>query len=190
MADIDYIDKHFKQQDNVCALASYGTVLHYFSEGEISVDNLLLRYSRRFKIKPTASTGSNLKALQKSICEHFHGYCNPKQMRGFEYIKQLHEQDEIKTKEYCQIVAAKASLESISQADIDLIRRELENSDSLAIILYKVNETLYHAVTIGYDSVTGKYFFKDPERNSITIEDLLNNNLITEYILFRANGEL
>ena len=110
-------------------------------------------------------------------------------MRGFEYIKQLHEQDEINTKEYCQIVATKASLESVAQSDIDLIRRELENNDSLAIILYKVNETLYHAVTIGYDSVTGKYFYKDPERNSINIEDLLNKKIITEYILFRCNED-
>jgi len=56
MADIDYIDTNFQQQGNVCVLASYGTVLHYFSDGELSVDNLLSKYSKKFELKPSTST--------------------------------------------------------------------------------------------------------------------------------------
>jgi len=106
-------------------------------------------------------------------------------MRGFEFIKQLHENDELGTKQYCQIVYVKATLDPIDQTDIKLIKSELENNDSLAIILCKITDNQYHAVTIGYNAITGKYFCKDPEQKNIIIEDYLNNKVITEYIVFK-----
>jgi hypothetical protein len=187
MANIDNIDNDFQQQGNVCVLASYGTVLHYFSDGVISVENLLSKYSEKFEIKPTTSTGIDLESFQNQISDHFHGYCRSKNMRGFEYIKQLHKNDDLKTKDICQIVVDKASLKPIEQPDIDLIRNELENNDSLAMILYNVGANKYHAVTIGYNSITSEYFCKDTGQRSIINVDLLDKKEITEYIIFKRN---
>ena len=105
-------------------------------------------------------------------------------MRGFEFIKQLHEGNDLKTKDYCKIIDSKASLQIIDKQTIKSLKMILESHDALAMILYQVNENQYHAVTVGYDSINKRYFYKDPSKPTSNNDDILSQKAITEYIIF------
>jgi hypothetical protein len=111
-------------------------------------------------------------------------------MRGFDFIKQFHDGNELKTKEYCRILDSKASLEEIDNNSKDLIRDYLINHDALAIVTFKVRVGgevqigKYHAVTIGFDPTKKHFFYKDPNIPRYQVGDILSQELITEYIVF------
>ena len=136
-------------------MASYGTVIEYFSKGKIDIEHVLSNYIEKFEIFPTPPEVYYFKKKHGIIYNHFHEYCEPKDMRDFIFIKMLHEKNDLNTSDYCKIEDYKASLDVIDNNNKDLIRNYLINHDALAIVLYKVREGgkviegKYHAVTIG-----------------------------------------
>jgi len=185
MADKNLINNNFKQQGDVCVMASYATIINYFSDNNLSIDNILERYINKLSVSYFQYAKNKQKKKQESISKHFHKYCwDNGDIRGFEFIKQLHNNNELETNGFCNIVGFKAQLQSLSQTDIELIRRELEENDALAMVLYKVSDRKFHAVVIGFDSHYNSYFYKDPEKKQVTNGDILQNKDIWEYIIF------
>lgn len=184
MADKDFINKTFKQEGSVCAMASYGTVIEYFSNGNLKIEKVLDRYINFFSLIYFSVGKNKIGNKHKEISKHFHSYCIPKNLRGFDFIKQLHEDDSFDTKQFCQIVLSNAQLHKISDTEIEILRKELVDNDAIAIVLYKVDNNHSHAVTIGYDTFNNCYFSKDPEKNKIDTEDIISTKEICEFIIF------
>jgi hypothetical protein len=92
--------------------------------------------------------------------------------------------NELRTKDYCRVIDARASLQVIDNINIKSIRDKLVNNNALGMVLYKVSEGKYHAVVIGYDPVNNYYFYKDPNEANFQIGDILSQKEITEYIVF------
>jgi len=188
MADIQYVNPNFIQRAAICAVASYGTIIQYYSSDEISVENVLTRYLDHFKIRVNAPKGKMFQYQQKAITKHFHqDYCGPKNMRGFDFIKIIHNSNLFGTNLYCQITASQAYLHAISQEELTLIENEIKNEEALAMILYKVNAKQFHAVIIGYDPIEEEYFYKDPEKAKIIKRNLLHSKEIWEFLIFNDN---
>jgi hypothetical protein len=184
MADLDYINKSYKQQADVCAMASYGAIIEYFSEGRINIHKVFDQYIKSQNL-PNRSFGKALIIRkEEAITKHFHEHCQPIDMRGFAFIQQLHNADSIETRDICEIKSWNALRVKITDNEIQLIRSELIDNEALAMVLYKVSDRLFHAVTIGYDSQTNEYFCKDPEKKAVFNEDILSTKNITEYIVF------
>ena len=163
MANIDLINNDFIQHGPICALASYSVIIEYYSNKDILIENVLTRFQNKFKISVFYLKGQFLKAKHNAISKDFHEVqCYPKNMRGFDFIKNIHEDDSLETKKYCQIIDSEASLVPINEDKKAKIKKEIVENGGLAMILYKVNANLYHAVIIGYD----------PESESISIKIL------------------
>lgn len=187
MADINYLNSSFVQQGQICAFACYGIIVEYFSDNEIKVENLLDKYIDRFQLKSFPFGNNKMRRKQNEISKHFHEYCWSKSMRGFDFLRQIHLNDELGVKHYCNIILAKASLESISADDLLLIRNELEQNEALVMVLYKVNARNYHAVVVGFDTNSEEYFYKDPEKSKIYKDDFWKGKEITEFIIFNES---
>lgn len=184
MANPQLINKGFTQLSNICATASYGTVIEYFSEGKVLIEHVLGRYVDKFNVFPSSPKVYYFREKHELIYDHFHNYCRKRNMRGFDLIKQLHNGNELQTKGYCQILDSDASLDVVTDQKLASIREKLINHNSLAIILYKVSANVYHAVTVGYDSSNKNYFYKDPNLPEYQTGDILSQKEITEYIVF------
>jgi len=110
-------------------------------------------------------------------------------LSGFDFISQLHNDNKLETLDYCQIGPCKFTSETADIGHINLIRNELLDDETLAIILYKTDINTLHAETIGFDNEIGNYFHKDPEKNHYEMGDILNTKEITEYIIFKAYSD-
>jgi len=188
MANKDSVNKIFTQKGDVCVMASYGTVIEYFSDKSLKIDKVFDQYISHFQLHYRSVGKKGLANKHKSVADHFHAYCIPKNMRGFNFIKQLHEDNTLGTKDYCCIIHSNAILYKISEEEINDIRQALENNNALAIVLYKIDATNAHAVTIGYDEKNNCYFIKDPVSNKIIEDDILAHKEICEYIVFKENN--
>lgn len=186
MADIEFINDSFIQKGPICAIASYAIIIDYFADHKVTIADVLDYYVNEYDIK-FFSFGKNVETKKhQSISKHFHEYCrNNGNIRGFEFIKQLHENNILITERFCEIIGFKAALETVSNDDIDTLRYELKNNDAVAMILYKVNNKNFHAVVIGYDTEIDTYFYKDPEQKKIQRKDILSEKDIWEYIIFK-----
>jgi len=190
MADTNFINNKFQQEpgSNVCAMASYSLVIEYFSDQNLKIEQVLSKYIQYFKIYVQSKKGNYIFKKHKAVSDHFHyDYCFPKRLSGFDFISQLHNNDWLGTKKYCEIVSTKFTDILVGSDQIELIRNELTKNDSLAIILYKTDSGNLHAETIGFDEELNGYFHKDPEKSQYLWEDILSNKEITEFIIFRTN---
>lgn len=184
MADIDFINQSFRQEDGICAMASYSTIIEYYSDEELKIEQVIDKYISVFQLTYFSVGKNKRKNKHKVVFTHFHDYCRPLNKRGFDFIADLHNNNLLDTNQFCQIIANKAQLHSISEDDIAKIRTELIENEALAMILYKVDDSNFHAVTIGYDTEEQSYFYKDPEKPKIEKKDLLSEKDIWEYIIF------
>ena len=195
MIDIKIKNTEYTQTSDVCATASYGIIIEYFSNGKFSRNLFFEDYLKKHKlIKPQeldAVRKVGAKAIrqlkEKKIYDYFLTYCkSSNDKRGFTYIKEIHDNDEFKTNEYCKITKSKAQLEFISKAEVLELREELKKG-GLAMVLYDFPNGGSHSIIIGYDSESNKYFKRDPNYKDIIYEDFLAVNEIREYILFNEN---
>jgi len=165
MANLEFINNEFKQSDGVCALASYRTAIEYFSKKRIICERVLTNYFERYDLFDKTSGVFYFEEKHKLIFDHFHEYCKLKELRGLNYIKQLHENNDLLTRDYCQITDIQASKELIVEKDLFPVRDILRDQDALAMILYKsgvekidnVIKEYYHAITIGYDNTQNQF---------------------------------
>ena len=171
-------------------MASYGTVIEYFSNKNVTIEQVLTRYLNHFKINVTSKKGDFITKKHELIYDHFHnGYCFPKNLSGFDFISQLHNDNILETLDSCQIGPCKFTSDIINDDQINLIRNELLDEETLAIILYKTNINTLHAEAIGFDNERNEYFHKDPEKTRYEFGDILSTKEITEYIIFKAYSE-
>lgn len=195
MAEIELINNEFVQFGDVCALASYGTVIEYFSKKIVRVEQVLSNYFEKYNLYDKTSEDFYFKEKHKLISEHFHKSCEKKKIHGFKYIKQLHENNDLETGDYCKILDIQTEGELIVEKDLFNIRDILRDQDALTMVLYYVGEEMiqnvlkkyYHAITIGYDTNQRKYFYKDPSKSGYEVDDILFQKAIYEYIVFTIN---
>jgi hypothetical protein len=185
MVNKDSFNKSFVQKGAICVMASYGIVIEYFSNNIFTIDHLLDNYVNEFNIS-CSSFSQNIQAKKhENISKHFHTYCRENNnMRGFDFIKQLHDENKLGTNKFCRIIGFKAQLQKISDEDICLIQKELIDNEAVAIVLYKANNSNFHAVAIGFDTAKKTYFYKDPEMNKIGNGNILSRKEIWEFIIF------
>jgi hypothetical protein len=181
MTNKELINNSFEEHENICVMASYGTIIEYFSNKEIKIEQVLINYFEKYLFSIT----SEFPDIKKHdlIYKHFHIYCGEHKLRGFGNVKRLHENNELNTRKYCQIFESHASLEEIDNNCKESIRNYLTINDSLVMVLYKVPEG-NHAVVIGYDSDNKNYFYKDSTNPKYQYGDIIPQKEITEYIIF------
>lgn len=186
MADKEYINNGFKQKGNVCVMSSYATVIEYYSDKKILIEKHLDLYIKEYNIEYKRHNRSFLKKKHNAIFTHFHDYCRLRGMQGFNFVKEIHNNDCLDTKKYCKIINSKADGNLINAKDIFIIKKELIDNDSLAMVLYKVKnkKKLMHAVVVGYDEDSSSFFIKDPEKTKYKIENIFQSQDIYEYIIF------
>lgn len=180
MSDVQKIDYSFEQTGPACVISSYAIVIHYFSR--ISIGDIFKSYCKHMEIPPMSKKEREIK-----INESYHGYCKPIDMRGFDYICQLHNNDEIDTMKYCSIIDHQTSKKPLDKTIIDNAKTSLINEDKLMMISYEISNSNFHAVVIGWSNE--KIFCKDPnERKPFVIDDTFFNKSISEYIIFGNRG--
>ena len=189
MADSDFIDKVFSQNENMCVMGSYSIIINYFSDEDISINDVLTKYKTNYNLTYLSTRSNGVKKRNKAIVKHMHDYCQLQNMRGFDFITNMHNNDKINTKDYCSIDLNKAGLTKIQQPEIDIIKKVLSEKDSLGMVLYTVNQTTAHAIIIGYDEEKNQFFQRDSEKKGIVFSDKVFENNITEYIIFTDNKE-
>jgi hypothetical protein len=192
--DFKYLNKEYTQIGNVCATASYGIIVEYFSQSKYPLTKFFTEYLNRHnlndfkKIAEIAKGGSKVvrKFREDKIDEHFHNYCRTNDdKRGFEYIVELHNENFFQTNSYCEVIRYNAKKILLDKDEIQSLREELKKG-GLAMVLYQVTAGLLHSVVVGYDVQRGDYFMRDPNKNEIIYEDILLTKEITEYILFNG----
>ena len=189
--NLNYINAEYQQLGNVCATASYGIIVEYFSNKKYSVNLFLNNYIKKFKVnlkdQPSISKQGQKKLREyreSQLSEHFHKECKENgDKRGFEFIVEFHNNNSFNTLEYCKIKKYKAQLIAIDRREILELRDELK-SGSLAMVLYPIREGNLHSIVVGYDPKNQKYFKREPNDKEIKFEDFLSTNVLTEYILF------
>lgn len=178
MADIKIINKKYTQSGSICVLASYAIVIDYFSSNDIQ--KTLTNYMNYANL----SDKKNKKKNHELISNEFHNHCIPLNKRGFDYIVELHNGNDLDTGSSCKIIDHLAQLTSINQNIINTIKETLKENETLAMILFKSGPKMSHAVVVGWDDNSESYFYRDPERKGIIKEDIFIND-IQEYILFQ-----
>jgi hypothetical protein len=192
MANIEFINKSFAQDNGICALASYGIVIEYFSKGKINCEQVLTNYFEKHNLYDKTTGDFYFKEKHKLIYEDFHKVCRRKKINGFTYISQLHKNNDLETSDYCKIIDVQTPGTLIVEKDLFPIREILKDSDSLVMVLYKSGEetidnaknVYFHAITIGYDNTQNKFFYKDPMIPMYQMEDIIFQKDIYEYIVF------
>jgi hypothetical protein len=181
MTNKELINNSFEEHEDICVMASYCTIIEYFSNKEIKIEQLLRNYFEKYLFSITSEF--DVKKKHDLIFKNFHRYCEEHNLRGFDYVKRLHENNELNTKKYCQIFESRASLEEIDDNCKESIRNYLTTHEALVMVLYKVTGG-NHAVIIGYDSDNKNYFYKDSTNPKYQNDDILSQKEITEYIIF------
>lgn len=181
MANFNNIDNLFTQEGPACVLVSYSAIINYFSNNALSIDEVLDKYSRWAGIDDSLSKVDK----EKAVSDHYHDYCRPKGIRGFDYLADIiHNNNNIDTQQYCKIVTRNASIDPISEVEKLKLRDDLKMSDRLAMVLSPVQYQEMHAIVLGWDEVEKSYFVKDPNIARASREDILPKTKIYEYILF------
>ena len=192
MADYKYfqICSRYKQIEAACLMVSYGTIIEYFTERIKQVNSILNDYQIKFFVLPPFQKGQRQRTLEKAVKDHDHGYCIPINMRGAKYIEKLHSGNEINTLSDCKLINCKAPTPQvpIAKNTIEELKSNLEETDSLALILYATTSGM-HTVVIGFDSENGGYFCKDPNENNAKIITNFPNYDIYEFALFMDNND-
>jgi hypothetical protein len=181
MTNKELINNSFEEHEDICVMASYGTIIEYFSNKEIKIEQLLSNYFEKYLFSITSEF--DIKKKHDLLFKNFHRYCEEHNLRGFDYVKRLHENNELNTRKYCQIFESRASLEEIDDNCKESIRNYVTTREALVMVLYKVTGG-NHAVTIGYDSNDKNYFYKDSNNPKYQNDDILSQKEITEYIVF------
>lgn len=195
MANLEFINNNYTQFGDVCALVCYGTVIEYFSQKKIHTEHVLTNYFEMYDLYDQTSEVFYFLKKHKLISDHFHQTSKLQEIKGSTYIKQLHEDDDLGTRDNCKIADIKASPDLIVEKDLFPIRDTLREKDALVMILYKarkeiiddVLEAYYHAIIIGYDGNQKEFFTKDPNNPRYQIEDIMFQKAIYEYIVFIKN---
>ncbi len=193
-----YINTKYTQTADVCATASYGIIIEYFSEGKYSLLKFFNEYLSKHKLINFAEQ-ENLRKKgrvefnqyrEDKITKHFHNHCKKKvDKRGFQYIVEFHIDNSFKTSGYCDIIKSKAQLTPIERGEVLQLREELKRG-GLAMVLYPVSNNTLHSIVVGYDPTRERYFKRDPNNKEMIFEDFLLSNPITEYILFDEKDEV
>jgi hypothetical protein len=189
MAYSRFLNNTFSQEGDVCALASYATIVEYFSVEAINIDDVLTNYLDYSGITLYHAKGKMIEAKHKAISKQFHKFCRPKNLRSSKYIEQLHETNSLFTKKYCRIISCEAELSQISHKSLKSIYDEITNKDALALILYKVQDRFLHALTVGFDNDSNRYFYKDSDIPEVQFGDILQTLEIWEYLIFRDSSD-
>ena len=180
MANIKNIDDRFIQVGPACVLVSYSTIINYFSNGALSIDDVLNKYADYVGINISLSKGEK----ETEINKHYHSYCVPRKMRGFDYLADIvHNGDIIGTKQYCKIIDRKTDLNPISISAKLNLKESLKKSDRIAMVLSPMQSSM-HARVVGWNDDTQLYFIKDPNNAIPFISDFLCGNDVYEYLLF------
>jgi hypothetical protein len=188
MAELSEINSEFSQKGPICVMASYGIVLEYFSYEKIKVRDVLMRYLKYYKLNSHKFETKNKSAKQHNeITKHFHEYCVPKNLRGFEFIVELHNNDKLGITKYCNIEKSNALQETIPVKEVDFVKSYLkDNDDSLAMVIYPIDQRTMHTVVVGFDYNEQKFFVKDPEKTLPFYNDIFDNIQVYEYIIFQG----
>lgn len=189
--ELKYINTEYQQTGNVCVTASYGIVVEYFSKSKFTVNKFLNDYLSKYKVdlknqSIIAKQGQRklIGYRENQLSAHFHKICRENgDKRGFEFIKEIHNEDIFNTLQFCSIVSSKAQKEYIEQLEVDLLREALKKG-GLAMVLYKVSENSLHSVIVGFDKENQLFFVRDPAQKGVKYEEVLSIHRITEYILF------
>jgi hypothetical protein len=192
MANLEFMNKKFVQDGNICALASYGIVIEYFSKGKMDCEHVLGNYFEKYNLYDKTTGVFYFKEKHKLIYEQFHEVCRRKKINGFTYISQLHDKNDLQTSDYCQIIDIQAPGTLIVEKDLFPIREILKDQDALLMVLYKsgeetinnVTNVFFHAIIIGYDNTQNKFFYKDPSIPMYQMEDIIFQKAIYEFIVF------
>jgi len=175
----------YKQIESACLMVSYGTIIEYFTSRRKQVDSILNDYRKKHFKLPYYKKGERRKTLEMSVKNHVHDSCIPINMRGAKYIAELHNGNGINTLNDCSFDSFEAPTPQVPIASelIQELKTKLENSNSLALIIYATSADM-HTVVIGYDSDNGGYFCKDPNENTARIITDFPNYDIYEFALF------
>lgn len=177
MANIKKINSGFTQIGPCCIVSSYSIVLSYYSETE-SVDDIINEYCRFRGI----NVGSK-NERENSIARDYGEYCARNDMRGLEYIREIHINPGWEKNGSCLILQSKAQIDALPEGDVRDVFNELKKGDRLMMVVYQVNQRNCHCIVVGWDSEKLKYFIRDPNAEQYEYKDI-ESQPINEFILF------
>lgn len=193
MIKVENIDVEYKQHGNICMFACYSLIIDYYSNKNISYKEIFSSVIGLFpgldlKIKkafPKTPAPQRRKRKEDLISDEYHEYCrNNGDIRGFDYITNLHNTNALGTQNYCRVLMNNAIKNGyISQSAKLNLRDNLKNIGGLAMVLFPTNPN-WHAIVIGFDTDKNSYFQKDPNFKRIDYVDFLQSKDISEYIWF------
>ncbi len=194
MIKVDKIDVNYVQQGGVCVWASYSIIIDYYSNKFINHTQIFSRFIDHLRPEfdslitntlATGPVGQMERTKENLITDIYQKHCvNNGDIRGFDYITDLHNTNILGTKEYCVVKGNKAvKTGSIPQSEKMGLRDDLKNIGGLAMVLYPEYRD-WHSIVVGYDSGKNNYFKRDPNKNKICNDDFLLKENICEYIWF------
>lgn len=196
MVDLKYINKGYKQQGNVCTLASYAIVIEHYSQGTIDKNKVFASFVNFFpdlevKIKKTLAKTLPVNRRgekEKLIYNEFIHYCQQvrNDIRGFDFFVELHDTDILETLGVCNVIKSNAQTINLPDAEVLELRDNLKLG-GLAMIMTNNGA---HAIVVGYDLQKQEYFKRDTNDTDYEFEDFLSSNKITEYIWFSNNPQI
>ena len=193
MIKVENIDLDYVQQGGVCVWASYSIIIDYYSNKKINHTQIYSRFIDHLRKEfdslitntlATAPVGQMDKTMENLITDIYQKHCVYNgDIRGFDYITNLHNTNVLGTKEYCVVKENKAVENGFIQTSERIkLRDNLKNIGGLAMVLYRVYPD-WHSIVVGFDIDKNRYFKRDPNYNEIMDIDF-DSHEICEYIWF------
>ena len=213
--DITKINTDFQQADNACFLVSYWITANYYSNNSVSpydlyekfiacfpgfrnqIDSILINFGAKLTFLKTKRQNdwqlikdnpelTKQIIIENSINVKYHHHCiNNGDIRGFEFISELHRKNLLNTVCYCDINDIKAEKNKFIDTKKRIqLRNGLKEEGGLAMVLFPHGQC-FHTVVVGYDHLSKKYFIRDPNSQHLEFVDFLHDNDIYEFIWFK-----
>lgn len=166
MIEVKNIDVTYQQAGNICMFASYGIIINYFSKKAITFDQIYLNVIDQFpglkheiESMLTKSPSSDIRVVSEDIIStKYHIHCRNVDIRGFDYIKSLHDTNALGTKQFCLVKESNAVYPGFIQLSERMsLRDNLMKIGGLAMVLFPVGPN-WHAIVIGFDTINNSYF--------------------------------
>lgn len=178
MVNVNKLDLKFTQKAGCCLFSSYAIILNYFLENRMSVQEIFDDYTVGFPLRDELN-------LHRFVAGKYHSICRPMDIRGTEYICQLHKTMAAYSSA-CSIEALMAFRGSQPISIYSNILDSLTADNALALVVY-MTPNGSHTVVLGCDD-TGRFFVRNPNDLGCNYVDVKNefSNGICELILFKG----
>lgn len=175
MIDLQKVDTGFIQQSGSCVFASYGIVANYFTN--IAIKCIFEDYCRHFGINYSGEVDAEIKCMN-----HFDNQWKLRNCKGYEIVKELHEQSIKKSFMINKNIFDVLFFESFNEYQ-QYIYNALKKKESFLNVTYEMTPSLFHSVTVFYSQ--GNLYCRDTNKKGIIeLSSIQNLGIIRDSNLY------